>query len=278
MKYAAFVVALCVATSCAISVRAAILEDFLFDDPDGTVITSTVNSANSGNNWLSQNTNITAGVENGSFRLQKGGESPTPVTGQVINVLNIANITSGRAWLVAELAGWSYTATASSPSERVRFAFVDNDPPATNSSTITAEANIDRAGGALQLNASALGVGAGSIAGTYSLPLVQTEPFKIAVEINKNLNTYSVHYKDGNDPWGTLGTAVLGDVAASGMPTGILRRGNGLRFAFTGTFNDTGEFVDVDRIYLTNLNPVPEPSSLALGLLAAGLTLVRRQK
>jgi hypothetical protein len=45
---------------------------------------------------------------------------------------------------VAEISGWLFTETPSSTSERVRFGFLDNDPPAAGSSTITAQMQIDR--------------------------------------------------------------------------------------------------------------------------------------
>jgi hypothetical protein len=259
------------------AVRAGIIEDFPFSDDNGTVITAADNVANPGNNWLSQNTAINAGVLNGSFRIQKGGEA-TPVTGQVGNTLDIANITSGKAWLVAHLAGWSYTATASSPSERVRFGFLDNDPPTAGGSTITAEATIDRGGGALQLNGGALGVGSTNVAGSYNLPLVQSNPFKIALELDKTANTYTVHYKDGSNPWATLGSGIVGDDNSSAPASGTLRIGGSIRFAFTGSYNAAGEFVDVDRIYVTNMNPVPEATCLVLASLAAVGWLVGRRR
>src|SRR5262245_28881640 len=112
------------ATACS-ATQAAILEDFTFSEANGTVITSAVNSVNASNAWLSQNTAINAGVQSGSFRIQKGGES-TPVTGQVGNTFDMATISSGKVWLVADIAGWSYTETPSATSERVRFGFLDN--------------------------------------------------------------------------------------------------------------------------------------------------------
>ena len=61
------------ALAAAAPVSAALLEDFQFNDPFGTVITGAANSANPGNAWLSQNTAINAGVQGGLFRIQKGG-------------------------------------------------------------------------------------------------------------------------------------------------------------------------------------------------------------
>ncbi len=269
-----FVVA--VLAACSTS-SAAIIDDFPFNDAAGTVITAAANTANATNFWLSQNSAINAGVQSGSFRIQKGGEA-TPVTGQVGNTLDIANVNSGKAWLVVDLAGWSYTSTASSPSERVRFGFLDNDPPSAGSSTITAEATLDRGGGALQLNGGALGLGSTNVAGSYNLPLVQTNPFRIALELDKDANTYAVHYKDGSAAWATLGSGVLGDLNSSGSPAGTLRSGKSIRFAFTGTYSEAGEFVDVDRIFVTTTNPIPEPAGmLLLAVAACGAAIFRHR-
>jgi hypothetical protein len=247
------------------SAQAAILEDFQFGDANGTAITAAVNSANAGNNFLSQNTAINASVQSGSFRIQKGGEG-TPVTGQVGNTFNMADVTSGRVWLVANIAGWNYTGTASTPAERVRFGFLDNtDPVAANSSTISAEMNIDRVGNDLQLNGMALGTGSTNIATTLGLSLVRSTPLTLVLELNKSSDQYSVYYQSGVMPFALLGT---GDLGASTLNAGD-RDANSVRFAFTGTFSEAGEFFDVNRIYVTNDNPIPEPSALALVVAAA---------
>jgi hypothetical protein len=244
---------------------AAILEDFPFGDPNGTVITAVVNSVNAGNGWLSQNTAINAGVQSGSFRIQKGGEA-TPVTGQVGNTLNIANVTSGKIWLVADIAGWSYTATPSTPSERVRFGFLDNDPPAANSSTVTAGVNIDRLpSGNLTITGEAGGTGStATIGGGPDLPQSRNTILSLVLEVDADADTYTIFYKDGAAPFASLGTGNLGERSAA-----VLREARSVRFAFTGTYSEAGEFVDVDRIYVTNVNPVPEPA--ALWLLVAGV-------
>jgi hypothetical protein len=254
--------------------RAGIIQDFQFGDANGTVITAAANSASPGNNFLSQNTAINAGVQSGSFRIQKGGEI-TPVTGQVSNTFDIANVTSGKVWLVADIAGWNYTATASSPSERLRFGFLDNtDPVAAGSSTVTAEMTIDRLGNGLILSGETLGTGSTNIGPDYAMGLARSTPLRIVLELNKTTDQYSVYYREGAGAYSLLGTADLG---ASTLNAGD-RDGNSVRFAFTGSFNDTGEFVDVDRIFVTDVNPIPEPVSTVLAFMAtAGLALVRKR-
>jgi hypothetical protein len=92
------------------------------------------------------------------------------------------------------------------------------------------------------------------------------------LELDKVLDQYSVYYQDGANPFVLLGTANLG---ASTLNAGD-RDGNSLRFAFTGLFNDTGEFFDVSRIYVTSSRPIPEPGvAAAAGLAAACLAGVR---
>lgn len=252
---------------------AAIVEDFPFDDAAGTVITAAANSANAGNAWLSQNTAINAGVQSGSFRIQKGGEA-TPVTGQVSNTLDIANVSSGKAWLVADIAGWFYTETASATSERVRFAFLDNDPPAAGSSVITAQVNIDRLGsGNLTITGDAGGTGStATVASTADLARTRTTPLRLVLEVDATADTYAISYKDGAAPYVSLATGDLGERSA-----GVDREPRSARFAFTGTFSEAGEFVDVDRIFVTTTNPIPEPTSLLLFATAAfGLAAGRR--
>jgi len=244
--------------------HAAILEDFPFSDANGTVITSAANSVNAGNLWLSQNTAINAGVQSGSFRIQKGGEG-TPVTGQVGNTLEIANVTSGKVWLVADVAGWFYTPTPSATSERVRFGFLDNDPPAAGSSTVTAGLNVDRLpSGNLTITGEAGGTGStATIAGVADLAQARSTSLRLVLEVDADADTYTISWKDGAAPWASLAPGNLGERSA-----GVKREARSLRFAFTGTFSEAGEFVDVDRIFVANTNPIPEPAGIALVAMA----------
>lgn len=251
--------------------NAAIFEDFLFNEPNGTLLSDVENSANLGNNWLVHANTVESTTFNGSFRVNKQSQ-----TGQAANSLEIANIVSGKAYLVVDVAGWSYTATVSSPMERMRFAFLDNDPAVAGGSTVTAEMNIDRLGSALTLRGEALGNGSTALLGTqYSLPLVQNNPLKLVLELDKDLNRYSVYYQDGSNPIGTLGTGNLGERSA-----GVIRDGRSLRFAFTGTYGDTDEFFDVDRIYLTDTNPlsgVVTPATLTLEVRSNGQVYIKNE-
>ena len=248
---------------------AGIIEEFKFNESSGVLLGAAVNSANAGNNWLVHASTVESAMNGtGAFNIQKNS-----VLTQASNALEIANITSGTAYLVVDIAGWNYTPTASTTSERVRFAFLDNDPASTGGSTVTAEMNIDRLGNALTLRGEAIGTGATTLLGTqYALPLVQTNPLRLILELNKDADTYAVHYKDGAGPLTSLGSGSLGDRSA-----GVKREGRSIRFAFTGGFGDTGEFFNIDRIFLST-TPIPEPGTLLLTLVAAtGIAFLRKR-
>jgi hypothetical protein len=249
---------------------AAVIEDFRFGDANGTVITGAANSVNASNLWLSQNNAVESAVNSGSFRIQKN-----TVTGQVGNTLEMANITSGKVWLVAEIAGWLYTATPSSTSERVRFGFLDNDPPAAGSSTITAEMQIDRLpSGNLTVTGDAGGTGStATVASSADFGLSRNTPLLLVLEVDADTDKYTISYKDGASPLVSLPTGNLGERSAS-----VLREARSVRFAFTGQFGDVGEFFDVDRIYVTTTNPIPEPTCLTLVGIAALGVFGRRQR
>jgi hypothetical protein len=239
--------------------NAAILEDFQFNESDDTLLEDTENSVPLGHTWLVHAATVDSSVQNGSFRITKQS-----VATQASNTLEIDNITSGKAWLVAEIAGWSYTSTPSSPSERVRFGFLDNDPAVAGSSTVTALANIDRTpdGMGLVLGGEALGEESTDISGGLNLPLVRNDPFTVAVELDKDTDQYSIYYKDNTNPFQSIGSGLLG--LSDNNPGD--RDGNAIRFAFTGTFGEPGEFFDVDRIFVTTDDPVGPVDPIALTL------------
>jgi hypothetical protein len=244
---------------------AAILEEFTFSEPNDTPLEVTDNSINPSNSWiLGGNSFDPSAVLNGSYRITKSSAQLATAH------LDMANVSTGKVWLVAEVAGWNYTATPSATSEQVRFAFLDNDNDPPSGSTITAQMDIRRQGAGLALvGIGALGTGATDIAGSFALPLVRSTPFNMVLELDKVLDKYSVYYKDDTNPYQLLGTAELG---LSTLNSGD-RDGNSIRFAPTGAFNDVGEFVDINRIYLTDTSPIGgpvEPVALTLQVFSDG--------
>jgi hypothetical protein len=242
---------------CTANAKATILEDFQFNEPDDTSLEDTENSANPSNLWTVDTTDtVDSFVLDGKFRIQKQA-----TTALASNYIDIDNITNSKAWLVAEIAGWNFTATAAG--EDVRFAFLDNDSDPPTGSTIAAQMRILRSATALELEGTALGTGAQNLGSTYALPLMQTDPFTMVLELDKTTDRYSVYYKDGADPFAILGTQVLG----AKIGNSDIREGNSVRFGFTGAFGDVGEFFDIDRIYLTDTNPITDvvdPVTLSL--------------
>ncbi len=245
-----------VVVTCARSVEATVLQDFTFSEPNGTLLGDAENSADPGNSWTVSANTVESSILNGNFRIQKQS-----IASLASNYIDIANVTNTKAWLVADIAGWDFTETAAG--EDVRFAFLDNDTDPPSGSTITSQMRILRSGAALALEGTALGTGAVNISGTYALPLVQSNPFTMVLELDKTNDQYSVYYKDGANPFAVLGTESIG---ASTLHSGD-RDGNSIRFGFTGTFGDIGEYFDVDRIYLTDTNPITDvvgPATLSL--------------
>jgi hypothetical protein len=240
--------ALLLAPTCA---DAAILEEFLFNDANGTLLDGATNSGNPGNQWvLDGDGDMTnSSVQNGSYRVQKDND----LFGT--NFLQIDNVTSGTVWWVAEFSGWSFSSLVGSPNfdvgelEEIRFSFL-NDDTGTSGSSNTAAVEIQRtAAGGLEVVGNRSGSGGTDIAGSAALNLVQTNPFSLVLELNKDANTYAVFFKDGADPFQQLGTANV-DPA---------RNGNSIRFVANNNFSGAGEFVDIDRMYLTDVSPLNVP-------------------
>ncbi len=241
--------------------NAAILEDFLFNDANGTLLENTVNSANPGNMWNADTADMTEStVQNGKFNIKKANDNFGT------NFLDITNVTSGKVWLVAEIAGWHFSSIVgpgefdAAELEEIRFDFLDNDGNNQGGSTITAEMEIERTPtGGLVVQGTALG-GGGSIS-PQSLPLTQSSPFTMVLALDKDTNNYEIFTKTGAGAFSSVG----GVKAISAT-----RNANSIRLVANNNFGGTGEFFDIDRIYLTNTDPINvNPDRLTLQVDAA---------
>lgn len=226
-----------------------ILEDFTFSDGGGT-LADAANSVNALNKWTVDANLNASNISNGVFRIQKGNQALSS------NYLDIANITTGKAWLVAEMSGWSLSSVVgtddynSAEPEEVRFAFLNNDTSPPSGSTITGQAVFIRnATGGFDLRGIGPAGGANDLQNVLSLDLARNIPFHVAVEIDTDTDLYSVYYKDGNSAYQLLGTTSY--VAG--------RNGNSLRFAINNSFAGSGEFFDISRIYVTDDSPFDGP-------------------
>jgi hypothetical protein len=244
-----------------------ILEEFTFDDPNSTPLENADNTAIPGNVWLEETANRgISEVQNGNFHVVKQND----VTYR--NILDIENVESGKIWYVAEISGWSFSSIVgvnefdSTQLEEINFTFLDLQEPeaiATNSSRVTGQASIARqSDGTIELRGTALGTGT-NISQNLELSLMRATPFHIALEVNKTANQYTVYYKDGANDYLALGQGTV-DPA---------RNADAIRFYVNNSMGGTGEFLDIDRLYITDVSPLDapvEPVSLTLRVLSNG--------
>jgi hypothetical protein len=251
------------------SARATILEDFQFNDADGTALDMAANSANAGNNWIHDTDHVgTIQVQSGSLNIVKND------TNFVTEGLGFDDVSSGVLWMVAEFKDWAVLGNAPDGNnvEEIRFGFMGTEdliPPP--SSTVLAEMMISRnfTAGEFQISGTALGTAGTNIA-PAKINFVQDDPFMMAMKVDQDNDTYTIYYKDGSNPLAVLGTGNL-------EPT---RDAIVVRFTINNFWGDeAGEFANLDRFYITDMRPegIPEPATCVLGLIA-GLALYGRRR
>ena len=266
MKYRKILLTIAVACLSPSFSSATILEDFHFNDSDGTSLGAAVNSANPGNQLIPDTDHVaTIQVQAGALNIVKND------TATVNEGLAFADVSSGTLWLVGTFKNWSFPGPAiPSDVEDIRFGFMgteDITPPP--SSTVLAEMLIRRntASGGMEFLGTALGAG-----GTNTTPVpvntIQNSPFTMAMKVDQDTNTYEVFYKDGLNPYVSGGTGTL-------EPT---RDALVVRFTVNNFIGDvSGEFANLDRFYVTTDFAVPEPgSAYSLMLSLVGLAGFRR--
>jgi hypothetical protein len=248
-------------------IHAAILEDFQFNDANNTSLASASNSASS-HMWVEDTDHVaTIQVLNGKLNIVKNN------TDFVTEGLEIDDVTSGVLWMVAEFSDWTILGSAPDGNnvEEIRFGFMgtsDLIPPP--SSTVLAEMMISRnfAANEFQISGTALGAAGTNIAGT-AINLVQNSPFTMAMKVDQDANNYSIFYKDGANPFVLAGTGILEPSRDALIARMTVNN-------FIG--DEAGEFVNLDRFYITDMNPIPEPATVLLLVLAAGALQLGRRR
>jgi len=252
---------------CGAATHAALLENFDFNDADGTALNAAANSA-SAHMWVHDTDHAaTIQVQGGSLNIVKNN------TDFVTEGLGLDDVSSGVLWMVARFADWAVLGSAPDGNnvEEIRFGFMgteDLTPPP--SSTVLAEMMISRNHGAgqFQISGSALGTAGTNIA-PANINFVQDDPFIMAMRVDQDTNKYRIYYKDGSNPLALLGEGNL-------EPT---RDAIVVRFTVNNFWGDAaGEFANLDRFYITDMKPIiPEPSSWALAFIASSGLLARRR-
>jgi len=262
-------------TLAALPASAVILHDWNFSGlPDGAIFSDVPDTGTVGGGvWVGstgapENFNNGSGVLGGVYRVNRSTATGSPNSVWV----DLPDLTSEsqQVWAVIEIAGWNLF---SDSNQTIRFGYTNGG---VGNSTIAGQVRIDRSGSSnpgtttATLYGEALGNGTNS-SDSIDLSSVITGPLSIALRFDKASNQYEVSYLfPGFDNFVSLGTADI-DPA---------RIGNALRLNFNNSFGGEGEFVDISRIYVTTVQPIPEPSTLAALLVGLGLVgwMVRRRR
>jgi len=245
---------------------ATILHDWNFATlPDGAGFSEVVDVGTVGGvSWLNaagapENYNNNSGVLGGVYRMSRaaGTGSPTTLWADIPD----QTIESAPVWAVIDFAGWNLITDTD---QTIRMDFTTT----ATGSTVAGGLRIDRSAGAspgLQtatLYGQALGTGGSLTPDSFELAAFRDQPLSVAVMFDKANGIYEVSYfLPGASEFVSLGTGTI-DAA---------RNGAALRINFNNSFGGEGEYVDIARIYLTTVQPIPEPATLALLLAALGI-------
>ncbi len=225
--------------------HATIFEDFQFNDANGTLLAAAANSANPANFMFEDVADMApSSVQDGVYHINKANDN----LGH--NYFDIDDITSGVRYMVMEVAGWNIIADNLAEPEDVILSFLDN-PSIPGGSTRTADINFSLfTPTVLRLQGTAFGTNSTST-GFLDLGLSRATPMTLSLKLDKDNDTYELSYKDDTNPWVSLGTGNVGNKLDESGP----RDGNTVRFRAQNNFGAVGEFFDVDRIYLTDVDP-----------------------
>ena len=253
--------------------RATDVESFEFNDATGTTLDVAANTAHPGNKWEVDPdmapSQVAQNVDGrpGSYYILKSA------SGSDNNFLQIDDITSGKRYLTAMIAGWDFE---EAEQEQFRLAFVNGDTEPITSNVITAQMSLVRGtDGTVELTGGALGPGSAPVVSNVTFPAVHTDPFEMTLELDRSANKYKVFYRDANGPSQVLGTGYI-DPTRDGKAIRMQATGNYANFvtAFPGTYQiDYIDFFALDRVALADTNPHTDLITLEVDRTNGAMTL-----
>lgn len=212
-------------------------ERFDFEDADGTLLTGVENSY--GTTVFNSPINGVT-VEDGVLRVEKPGDDFAS------SYLDIPNLDEGVLYLSFAIEGWHFTDYDAGEQEELRLGFLDSD--GGFGSTITAQAQLTRVGeGVVELSSQALGSGS-SLDATRAYPAELEGLLTIVIELDLDADAYQIYTRLGAGAFEPLGS-----VPASVDPA---RDANAIRLVINNSFGGLGEYLDLDFISLSEMNPM----------------------
>lgn len=241
--------------------NATILEEFLFDDPSGTVLTAAANNVTS-HPW-DEDADTIAVATDGAGQLNASLKANTDFgTNYVDN--DVITADGSRILGVMELT-WNFQSVLDpAENEEIRISLIQFDPRST---FVVAEWEIQREDdNTLTILGNAVGTGATDLDPVVlnGGSLIQQEKFVAVIDANMATSEYSVHFSaDGGTSFTTLGAGAL-DPTRDTID------------AFRMTLNNdlSGDNVLIDRVYLAK---IPEPASLLLTFGGLSIVALRRR-
>lgn len=237
---------------------ASVLHEFNFDEPQGTDLTDTVNTGLSNDNW---HQGVPSATTTGNGTLRITADIGDDYTNSRVNIGDIQGADS--IYFSTRFNSWDLS---NSGSVAMRLSLMNNILP-DEGSQITAESRFRSRDGMIQMQAQGLG-GGESGAWQDLFPLILNDPLQIVVEHNKAQQQYGVFYQFGDNAWEEFFSGALSETRDAGS----------MRLVFA--FIDGEDFIEVDSVSVSTVNPIPEPRTYALlfGFGALAFVLARRLK
>lgn len=250
-----------------------VLEDWQFDDTNGTSLNATSNTGTVGSSWnfggpSTQNGTLNIGDAN-FFKWDVG-------TGQTFRTVDFAVQTTGQFVFEFQIADWDLGGSdgIGDTNNGIKFNF--------GSSTARAQLEFEVSQDNTDIRVRSQNSNNGNLSGTDAqhqlggLNLTNTAPVTVQLLADLDTGQWSTQVDFGT---GFVGLVTDGTGMTSIDQIQLIADGrNGSGWEFGGVGGTATEFVKIDSITLTQIVAVPEPTSLVLLGLAGIGVMVRRRK
>lgn len=228
--------------------------DFQFEDENATKLAEAKNSAGDAK-WSGGMTDCA--VHNGALRMQRNKTTPVNRYLDMIPKVRTSNDDARnpkahQGWIVMEVSGWNLR--GATPNELVRIGFSSQPEKDLHTVGLVIERTAEDV---VSVSGVAFGDGGSKIESTMKWPTQQSKPVTFVLELDKARGNpdegdvgglYRIFYKQAVDKTFTQ-IGKTGDVRR-------LRNGNSMHFRTAGFFGAKEEYLDIDRIYYTNTDPL----------------------